>query len=100
MGNEALREMLKKNIRWALTDGENGLYQSVCKKYKEKNLSEPSYTEYVFNIFDTFFNLFQYTLPSKHQEKLENMTKDELKALGANISILLLAVLLVKLIRY
>ena len=77
VGNEALREMLKKNIRWALTDGENGLYQSVCKKYKEKNLSEPSYTEYVFNIFDTFFNLFQYTLPSKHQEKLENMTKDE-----------------------
>lgn len=77
VGNEELREMIKKNIRWALTDGEKGLYQAVCKEYKEKKLPEPSFTEYVFNVFDNIFILFQYTLPTKHQKRLEDMTKDE-----------------------
>ena len=77
VSTEALREVMKKNIRWALTDGEKGLYLSVCKKYKEKDMPEPSYTEYVFNVFDNFFAVFQYTLPTKHQEKIEDMIKDE-----------------------
>ena len=74
---EELRDVIKKNIRWALTDGEKGLYLSVCKTLKEVGEPEPTFTEYVFNIFDTYFNVFQYTLPSKHQEALEEMTKDE-----------------------
>ena len=77
VSTEALREVMKKNIRWALTDGEKGLYLSVCKKYKEKDMPEPSYTEYVFNVFDNFFAVFQYTLPTQHQEKIEDMIKDE-----------------------
>ena len=77
VSTEALREVMKKNIRWALTDGEKGLYLSVCKKYKEKDMPEPSFTEYVFNVFDNFFAVFQYTLPTKHQEKIEDMIKDE-----------------------
>lgn len=77
VSTEALRDAMKKNIRWALTDGEKGLYQSVCKALKEEGEPEPTFTEYVFNIFDNFFSIFQYTLPVKHQETIENMTKDE-----------------------
>lgn len=77
VSTEELREVMKKNIRWALTDGEKGLYQSVCKILKEEGAPEPSFTEYVFNIFDTYFIVFQYTLPTKHQETIESMTKDE-----------------------
>jgi hypothetical protein len=77
VGTEELREGMKKNIRWALADGEKGLYLSACEKLKEEGAPEPSFTEYVFNVFDTFFSIFQYTLPAKHQERLEAMTKDK-----------------------
>lgn len=74
---EASREVMKKLIRLALTDGEKGLYLSICEKLKEEGAPEPSFTEYVYNVFDTFFTMFQYTLASMHQEKLESMTNDE-----------------------
>ena len=77
VGTETLRDEMKKNIRWALTDGEQGLYLSACKTLKDEGAPEPTFTEYVFNIFDTFFSVFQYTLPSMHQETIETMTKDE-----------------------
>ena len=77
VSTEEMREVIKKNIRWALTDGEKGLYLSVCKKLKEDGVSEPSFTEYVFNVFDTYFGIFQYMLPSMHQETIESITKDE-----------------------
>ena len=54
-----LRDVIKKKIRRALTDGEKGLYLSACKKLKEDGVSEPSFTEYVFNVFDTYFGIFQ-----------------------------------------
>lgn len=77
VGTEELREVMKKNIRWALTDGEKGLYLSACASLKKEGKPEPTFTEYVFNVFDTFFSVFQYTLPAKHQERLEALTKDE-----------------------
>ena len=77
VGTGELRSLMKKNIRWALTDGEKGLYLLACKQFKEEKLPEPSFTEYVFNTFDNFFTVLQYTLPSKHQEEIEEMTKDE-----------------------
>ena len=77
VSTEELREVMKKNIRWALTDGEKGLYQSVCASFKKEGAPEPPFSEYVFNVFDTFFTVFQFTLPTKHQEKLEDKTKDE-----------------------
>lgn len=76
-GTEELRELMKKNIRWALENGEKGLYLSVCKAFKEDGKPEPPFTEYVFNTFDTFFGVFQYTLPAKHQEQFEKITKNE-----------------------
>ena len=77
VSTEELREVMIKKIRWALTDGEKGLYLSACKKLKEDGVSEPSFTEYVFNVFDTYFGIFQYMLPSMHQETIESITKDE-----------------------
>lgn len=77
VSTEEMREVIKKNIRWALTDGEKGLYLSVCKKMNEEGAPEPTFTEYVFNVFDTYFAVFQYTLPSMHQETIESMIKDE-----------------------
>ena len=74
---EEVRAIMKKHIRSALENGEEGLYQVCCKRFKQEGKPLPSYTEYVFNIFDTFFNLFQYTLPSRHIADIENMTKDE-----------------------
>ena len=77
VSTEEMREVIKKNIRWALTDGEKGLYQSVCASFKNNGEPEPTFAEYVFNVFDNFFSLFQYTLPANRQEELENQTKDE-----------------------
>ena len=74
---EELRSLMKKSIRWALTDGEKGLYLSACASLKKEGASELPFAEYVYNIFDTYFTIFQYTLPSKHQETIEDMTKDE-----------------------
>ena len=77
VSTEALRDIMKKNIRLALKDGEEGYYQSVCDLFKKKSLPVPTFAEYVFNCFDTFFDIFQYTLPNKHQEKVESITKDK-----------------------
>ena len=67
---EEVRDLMKKSIRSALENGEEGLYQQVCKLFEQNNKPVPSFTEYVFNIFDSFFTLFQYTLPSEVQGNL------------------------------
>lgn len=77
MSTEALRKLMKEHVRWALTDGEEGAYQLVCDKYKEKGIPAPSFTEFVFNVFDSFLTVYQHELPNMHQELIEEMTKDE-----------------------
>ena len=73
---EEIRDLMKKHIRSALENGEEGLYQVCCELFKQKGKPLPSFTEYVFNIFDTYFNVFQYTFPSQHQTEIEDMTKN------------------------
>ena len=76
VSTEELRYRMKKSLRSALEGGEEGLYQLACDQCKEMSMSAPSFYEYVFNCFDTFFMIFQYTLPNKHKEQIEAITKD------------------------
>ena len=76
-GTEELRDIMKKYIGLALEDGKEGLYQDACAHFKEKSLPIPTFTEYVFNCFDTFFMVFQYTLPKKQKEAIEEITENE-----------------------
>lgn len=78
-GSAEEREWMKTGIRKALKDGEEGLYKAVCEQIKTEGQRVPVYTEYVFNLFDTFFQVFQ-SIPQNdgRQEKLEEMvTNDE-----------------------
>ena len=76
-GTEEVRDKLEKSIRTALENGEEGLYKKACKHHEEKNLPAPSFAEYVFNCFDTFFNFYQYIHPSRHQKQIEAITENE-----------------------
>lgn len=80
------REWMKTGIRKALTDGEEGLYKSVCEQIKTEGQRVPVYTEYVFNLFDTFFQVFQ-SIPQNdgRQEKLEEMATN-VEVLVAEVS--------------
>ena len=77
VSTESVREIMKKSIRWALTDGEEGAYKLACDKFKKAGIPVPSFTEYVYNSFDAFFSMFQSTPSAKHQEEIDNMTNDE-----------------------
>ena len=77
VSTEELRDLMKQNIRWALTDGEKGLYLLVCKTFKEESMPEPSFPEYVYNVFDTFFSVFQAMPPAMHKNTIEDIIKDE-----------------------
>ena len=79
VGSAEEREWMKTGIRKALKDGEDGLYKAVCEQMKTEGQRVPVYTEYVFNLFDTFFQVFQYTSQNDgRQETLEEMaTNDE-----------------------
>jgi hypothetical protein len=73
---EEIRDLMKKHIRSALENGEEGLYQVCCELFKQRGRTLPSFTEYVYNIFDAFFMVFQSTLPSQHQAGIEEMTQN------------------------
>ena len=83
VSTEELRDIMKKNIRMALENGKEGLYKVACKHYEEKQLAVPSFAEYVFNCFDTFFQFFQYISPSRHQENIKTITENEDKLVSA-----------------
>ena len=75
VGTEELRDMMKKGMRKALENGEEGLFLKVCDRFKKTPV--PTFTEYVYNITDLFFVTLQYNLPSTHKEKFEDILKDE-----------------------
>ena len=83
VSTEELRDKMKQNIRKALENGKEGLYKQACKHHEEKQLPIPSFAEYVFNCFDTFFQFFQYISPSRHQEKIGNIIENEEKLVSA-----------------
>lgn len=76
-GTEELREMMKKGMRTALENGEEGLFLKVCERFEKEGTPVPTFAEYVFNITDVFFTTLQYNLPSKHKEKIESIIKDD-----------------------
>ena len=71
---EEVRNLVKKHIRTALENGEDGLYKVCCEQLKQQ-FPLPSFSEYVYNVFDNFFTIFQYTIPSQHVAAIEDMTK-------------------------
>ena len=83
VSTKELRDIMKESIRIALKDGEEGLYKKACEEFKKKELPVPSFTEYVYNTFETFFLLFQYTLPSKQKKAIESIIKTESSLVAA-----------------
>jgi len=61
VGTEESRSLMKSLIRKALENGENGYYKDVCRQLKADGHEEPSFTKYVFNLFDMLFQVYQYT---------------------------------------
>lgn len=61
VGSPAHRDLMRQGITQALTDGENGLYKDFCQMMEAKGERPPVFAEFVFNLFDTYFQTFQYT---------------------------------------
>ena len=83
VSTKELRDIMKESIRIALKDGEEGFYKKACEEFKKKELPVPSFAEYVYNTFDTFFTLFQYTLPSKQKKGIESIIETESSLIAA-----------------
>jgi hypothetical protein len=74
VGTEDARNMMKALIRRGLENAESGIYQDVCKKMEADGKRVPIYTEYVFNLFETFFQLFQYDpSPAERIRRMQEM---------------------------
>lgn len=83
VSTKELRDIMKEGVRSALKDGEEGVYKKVCEEFKKKNMPVPSFAEYVYNVFDTFFSVFQYTLPSKQKKSIESIIEKESSLVAA-----------------
>lgn len=74
VGTEEARDMMKILIRRGLENGEDGIYLDVCKQMEADGKRVPIYTEYVFNLFDTFFQIFQYDpSPAERVRRMQEM---------------------------
>lgn len=78
VSTEQNREIMKAGIRMGLENGENGIYKSVCVKMEAANQLQPSFTEYVFELFGVFFEVFQYTSRDRQEKVLQGIVADEL----------------------
>ena len=78
VGTEESRSLMKSVIRKALEQGEQGYYKDVCLLMRSKGENEPSFTKYVFNLFDLLFQVYQYT-PSDNDRivKMTEMQNDK-----------------------
>jgi hypothetical protein len=83
LSTKELRDIMKEGVRSALKDGEEGVYKKACEEFKKKNMPVPSFAEYVYNVFDTFFSVFQYTLPSKQKKGIESIVETESSLVAA-----------------
>ena len=83
LSTKELRDIMKEGVRSALKDGEEGVYKKACEEFKKKNMPVPSFAEYVYNVFDTFFSVFQYTLPSKQKMGIESIVETESSLVAA-----------------
>lgn len=72
---EEVRNLVKKHIRTALENGEDGLYKVCCEQLKQQQAPLPSFSEYVYNVFDNFFTIFQFNVASQHIAVIEDLTQ-------------------------
>ena len=61
VGTEEERNLMKTAIRNVLQDGEEGMYKTIREQMEAENKKKLEFSEFVFNLFDTFFQVFQYT---------------------------------------
>jgi hypothetical protein len=86
-GTEKERELMKTGIRIALQGGEEGMYKTFSAQMKASHKWTPPFTEYVFNLFDTYFQVFQYkTQKTGRSERLEQLAADKDKLVKAIVS--------------
>lgn len=71
VGTEESRSLMKAVMRKTLENGENGVYKDVCEKMKKDGKEVPSFTKFVFNLFDDLFQIYQYEPDDK--ERIEQM---------------------------
>lgn len=74
---EENRELMRTGIRKALEGGEEGMYKTVCQRQAEENQWVPGFSEYVFDLFDTFFQVFQSTPYNEKKDELEGLAYDD-----------------------
>lgn len=59
-GTEEERQTMKAGIRRYLKDGEQGLYKIFCDSVTKRQQPVPSFSEYVYNVFEAYFSAFSY----------------------------------------
>ncbi len=59
-GTEEQRKIMDAGIRRYLANGEQGLYKTFCERIAKEGLPEPSFSEFVFNVFEVYFSAFSY----------------------------------------
>lgn len=59
-GTREQRDIMDKGIRRYLANGENGLYKTFCERIEKEGLPKPSFSEFVFNVFEVYFSAFSY----------------------------------------
>jgi len=59
-GTPEQRAIADACIRRYLKDGEQGLYRAFCDSIAKEGLAKPSFSEYVYDVFDIFFSAFSY----------------------------------------
>ena len=78
IGTEEERKLMKAGIRKALQYGEDGFYQVACQEMEAAGMKAPEFTEYVYNVFDAYYNMYQYNLASEGRAALiEQMATDD-----------------------
>ena len=86
VGTPEERELMKTAIRHTLEDGEEGMYKDVCAWFVECEDRVPVFTEYVFNVFDTFFQVFQYMTPTTGRSQMLELLATDNEALSSKVS--------------
>lgn len=69
-GTQEQRDIMDAGIRRYLTDGEQGLYKTFCERIEKEGLPKPSFSEYVFNVFDLYFSAFSYYIGEKRMPQM------------------------------
>ena len=59
-GTAEERQAMKTGIRRYLQGGEQGLYKTFCDSVAKRQKPVPTFTEYVFNVFEVYFSAFSY----------------------------------------